>query len=151
MHVIRRLYGDENRAVRAELDRIVERIPRYKTGIPANLDHEVPYINHPYARWQWKRALQEDSSATSNTTTPTDDATGGTATITTNATNLFKPMRIKYFTEALESIRDDTNGDKIDWYINTIMPITTQFWSNALSVVPVSGNLKISSSELVCK
>jgi hypothetical protein len=149
MHAIRRVYGDDNRAVRAELDRIVERMPRYKTGIPADPDHEVPYDNHPYAGWHWRRSLQENSSATSNTTTATDGAAGGTPTMT-NGTNLFQPMRIKYFTDALESVRDDTNGEKIDWYINTIMPITTEFWSSALSVVPVSGNLKISSSELVC-
>lgn len=155
IHVIRRVYGEDNRAVRAEMRRIEERIPRYQTGIPGDLNHVVPYENHPYERSRWRRKLQESNSTAS---TGTDNATStgdGGDTASTNATTTdgssgarFQPMRIKYFTEALDAIRDDTNAAKIDWYINTILPKTAEFLSQALSVVPVSGNLKLSSSEL---
>jgi Leishmanolysin len=153
IHVIRRVYGKDNRAVRAEMRRLEERIPRYQTGIPGDLNHVVPYENHPYERSRWRRRLQEDSNGTASTGTDNATSTGdggdeAATNETTTSGERFQPMRIKYFTDALEGIRDDTNGAKIDWYINTILPKTAEFWSQALSVVPVSGNLKLSSSEL---
>jgi hypothetical protein len=125
-------------------------MPRYQTGIPGDLDHEVPYQNHPYARtWRWRRGLQQNSSSASDTSTGDGNAaTNATETTADGSPDLFQPMRIKYFTEALDAIRDDTNGAKIDWYINTVLPMTAEFWSRALSVVPVSGNLQLSRSEL---
>lgn len=152
IHVIRRVYGEDNRAVRAEMRRIEERIPRYQTGIPGDLNHVVPYENHPYERSRWRRKLQESNSTGSYNATSTGDggdaaSTNGTAADSSSGAR-FQPMRIKYFTDALDAIRDDTNGAKIDWYINAILPKTAEFWSRALSVVPVSGNLKLSSSEL---
>jgi Leishmanolysin len=153
--VIRRVYGEDNRAVRAEMRRIEERIPRYQTGIPGDLNHVVPYENHPYEKSKWRRRL-ENSNSTSSTGADNATSTGnGGETYSTNGTTAdgssgarFQPMRIKYFTYALDAIRDDSNAAKIDWYINTILPKTVEFWSRALSVVPVSGNLKLSSSEL---
>jgi Leishmanolysin len=155
IHVIRRVYGEDNRAVRAEMRRIEGRIPRYQTGIPGDLNHVVPYENHPYEKSKWRRRLQ-DSNSTSSTGADNATSTGdGGDTYSTNGTTAdgssgarFQPMRFKYFTYALDAIRDDSNAAKIDWYISTILPKTVEFWSRALSVVPVSGNLKLSSSEL---
>jgi leishmanolysin len=61
---------------------------------------------------------------------------------------MFRPIRMVFETSALDALRDDTNAAKIDWYVDEILPATAGFWSQALSVVPVSGNLRVSSSEL---
>jgi Leishmanolysin len=125
-HIIRRLYGDENALVRRELNRIEERMSRSRTGFNADPNHIVPYENHPYDP-EYRRRL-EAANATAGAT--------------------FQPMRIHFTTKALDDIRDSSNAAKIDWYKNEILPVTAEFWSSALSVVPVSGNLRISSGEL---
>ena len=45
-------------------------------------------------------------------------------------------------------MRNSENAAKIDWYVNQILPATAKFWSQALSVIPVNGRLRISSAEL---
>jgi Leishmanolysin len=45
-------------------------------------------------------------------------------------------------------MRDSSNGGKIDFVKNEILPRAAAFWSQALAVVPVSGNLRISTGEL---
>jgi leishmanolysin-like peptidase len=125
-HVIRRIYGEENALVRREVSLLEERMQRYQTGFNADPEHEVSYENHPYDQNR-RRHLQSNNNMT---------------------TDLFKPMRIVFETKALDDIRDSTNAAKIDWYKTQILPITREFWSNTLSVVPVSGNLRISSGEL---
>lgn len=125
-HVVRRLYGEENALVRKEMSRLEERMTRYHTGFNADPDHVVPYENHPFNP-DVRRRLESTNS--------TEGAT-------------FKPMRIHFETKALDDIRDSSNAAKIDWFKNEILPVTADFWSSALSVVPVSGNLRISSGEL---
>jgi leishmanolysin-like peptidase len=130
MHIIRRLYGEENANVRREISRLEEQMERYQTGLPPDPHHIVPYKNHPFERR--RRNLQEN---------------------TNNATNLeennaFEPIRIVFVADALDDMRDSSNAAKIDWYENVILPQTAQFWSSTLSVIPVSGPLRISSTEL---
>ena len=128
-HVIRRLYGPENASVRKHVRLLEEKSDRSQTGFLGDPNHKVPYENHPYER----RSLQD------NTTEPTY--------IEPVASN-YKPMRIRFETAALDSRRDSDNAAKIDFIKNKILPTTAKFWATALSVVPVSGNLKVSTSEL---
>jgi Leishmanolysin len=136
-HVIRRLYGEENENVRREMNRLEARMTRSRTGFNADPNHIVPYDNHPYDPEVRQRRLEEASNGTS---------TGGTGNA--GADNIFQPMRIHFATKALDDIRDSSNAAKIDWYKNEILPATAAFWSSTLSVVPVSGNLRITSGEL---
>lgn len=131
-HVIRRLYGPENAHVRRNVRELEERPERSRTGFLGDPNHKVPYENHPYDK---SRKLQDDGTTTNTTSTTMSEGS-------------FKPMRIKFFTEALDSLRTADNAAKIDFIESEILPRTAQFWSTALSVVPVSGNLKISTAEL---
>jgi len=123
--VIRRLYGPENAHVRRNIREVAERPHRAKTGLLGDPNHRVPYENHPYDKPDDdpKRKLQFDNS-------------------------LFRPMRIVYYTDALDSMRTAENAAKIDFIESQVLPRSAEFWSQALSVVPVSGNIKISTSEL---
>jgi Leishmanolysin len=121
--VIRRLYGPENAHVRRSVRELEERSQRSKTGLLGDPFHKVPYQNHPYDKSNHNRKLQVDA-------------------------DLFQPMRIVFHTDALESLRTAENAAKIDFLTSEILPRTAQFWSQALSVVPVSGNLQISANEL---
>ena len=62
--------------------------------------------------------------------------------------NPFRPMRIHLETAALDAVRTSTNGPQIDFVKNSILPRMRDYWTSALSVVPVSGNLLISSADL---
>jgi leishmanolysin-like peptidase len=132
-HVIRRVYGPDNEKVRRELHQIENRMERYSTGLNVDTNHKIQYENHPFDPETRRRRLEEEVS-------------GNTTLVSTE--NLFKPMRIHFSTEALDNARDGQNDAKIDWYINEILPKTAEFWSSALKVVPISGNLIISSGEL---
>jgi hypothetical protein len=134
-HVIRRIYGDDNALVRNEMNKIELRMSRYKTGFNADPNHIVPYENHPYDPLTRRRRLDDAEDLAYNST----DAQGSAT---------YKPMRIRFETKALDDIRDSSNAAKIDWFKTEILPVTADFWSSALSVVPVSGNLRISSGEL---
>jgi Leishmanolysin len=132
-HVIRRLYGEDNALVRKEMNKIELRMSRYTTGFNADLNHIVPYENHPYDRTTRQRRLEEEQK---------------TNVTETQVTATYKPMRIRFETKALDDIRNSSNAAKIDWFKTEILPVTADFWSSALSVVPISGNLRISSGEL---
>ena len=135
-HVIRRLYGDDNTIVRKTMNEIELRMSRYTTGYNVDPSHIVPYENHPYDREsRRRRRLDEEGDVANSTLAPTTSAT-------------YKPMRIRFETKALDDIRDSSNAAKIDWFKTEILQATAAFWSSALSVVPVSGNLRISSGEL---
>jgi Leishmanolysin len=125
-HVIRRVYGEENAAVRKTMNEIELRMSRYTTGFNADPNHTVPYENHPFDP-EFRRRMQD-----SNTTVAAS----------------FQPIRIRFETKALDDVRDSSNAAKIDWFKTEILPAAADFWTSALSVVPVSGNLRISSSEL---
>jgi hypothetical protein len=117
------LYGPENAQVRRNVRELEERSQRSKTGLLGDPNHRLAYDNHPYDKSNPNRKLQV-------------------------VDGVFKPMRIQYHTEALDSIRTDENAAKIDFIESEILPRTAEFWSQSLSVVPISGNLLISSNEL---
>lgn len=87
------------------------------------------------------RNLQEDGT-TASTTGGGTDSTGG------EDENPFRPIRIHLDTTAIDAERTESNGAQIDFVKNTILPRMTDFWSSALSVVPVSGNVVVSSADL---
>ena len=119
--VIRRLYGPDNAHVRKNVRMLEEKPERSRTGFLGDPNHKVPYENHPYDKSN--RNLQTQQSN-------------------------FQPMRIRFETGALDARRSVNNGAKIDFIKNEILPKTAEFWTQSLSVVPVAGNLKISSAEL---
>lgn len=123
--VIRRLYGPENALVRRNIREVEERPERSRTGFMGDPNHRVPYQNHPYDK---TRNLQEEGETVSE--------------------DLFKPMRVTFYTAALDDLRTSENAAKIDFIESEILPRTAEFWSTALSVVPVSGNLLVSTAEL---
>jgi Leishmanolysin len=127
-HVIRNVYDTP---ARTEIRQLEERMYKYQTGWNADPDHFVPYENHPYDNRLGRRLAEGGNNANTNSTT-----------------TAFAPMRIAFYTKALDDIRDETNAAKIDWYKSQVMPKAAEFWSDALSVVPVSGPLRISSAEL---
>lgn len=120
-HVIHRVYGPDNAIVRKNIAAVEERMERSRTGLN-NPDHIIEYRNHPFDKA--KRGLQTTQAST------------------------FEPIRIYYETEALDNIRDGSNAAKIDFIKREILPRTSDFWQLSLSVVPISGNLFISTSEL---
>jgi len=126
--VINRIYKD-NASVLKEVREVEERMERSKTGFNGDPNHIVPYENHPYDRTSPRyRNLQTNTTSTS--------------------TDLFQNLRISFFTTALDDIRSADNGAQIDFIKSEILPRMSDFWSTALSVVPVSGALKVSASEL---
>jgi len=122
-HIINRI--NRNSDVRQAVADMEERLERYRTGINPDPTHIVPYENHPYDKTN--RRLQDGTNTTDSR---------------------FKPMRIIFETGALDDIRTSENTEKIDWIKNEVLPRTAEFWSKTLSVVPVSGDLKISAAEL---
>lgn len=74
--------------VRAEVRKMEERMEKYRTGWNTDPFHAVDYDNHPY----------EQRRLSSNST-------------------IFQPMRISFYTKALDDIRDESNAAKIDWSV----------------------------------
>jgi len=147
--VIRRLYGPENGEVRKHVRLLEENLERSRTGFMGNPDHEVPYENHPYQRTfddrrrresetehELERQLQNEQTvveeqgvvnANTNTatTTTTNNGDGTTADATSSGSSgedLYKPLRIKFETQALDDTRDAGNAAKIDFIKTQILP-----------------------------
>lgn len=136
-HVIERVYGSGNAVTRKNIAEVEERMERSRTGLN-NPDHVIEYENHPFEqqamhnRHYHQRYLQSSTTADSSS----------------SSSVVFKPLRIHFSTDALDNMRDASNAAKIDFIKREILPRTADFWQTALSVVPVSGNLLISTSEL---
>lgn len=124
--VIQRIYKD-NGPVRKAVREVEERVERSSTGFNGDPGHKVPYENHPFDK-ENGRNLQDTTTAT--------------------AEDLYQNLRITFITTALDNERTSDNAAKIDFIKNEILPRTSEFWSLALAVVPVSGYLKVSASEL---
>ena len=126
-HPIKRIFGEDNAAVRAEVHKLETESNQYwRTGIRADPTFEINYGDyHPLD--SKRRRLAEGETKE----------------------NFMKPMRIHWDASALELQRTSSNGDKIDFIKREILPQMSRFWSEALSVVPVDGNLKIQSNELI--
>ena len=142
MHPIRRLYGEDNASVRRELNKIeTESTDYWRTGIKGDPDHVVRYKNHPYAKNR-DGSHGDDATKTTPATRRLQEEDDG------DSDSIFKPMRIRFDTSALESQRTATNGAQIDFIENEILPRMGRFWSETLSVVPVEDKLILSTAEL---
>jgi hypothetical protein len=137
-HVIERVYGPGNAVTRKNIAEVEERMERSRTGL-INPDHVIEYENHPFEQ-QAIHSRRGDQRFLQSSTT------GDTSSSSSSA--VFKPLRIYFSTDALDNMRDASNAAKIDFIKREILPRTADFWQTALSVVPVSGNLLISTSEL---
>ena len=124
IHPIKRIYGKENAHVRDAIHQIeTESTQYFRTGIRADPSFEVDYANHPLRKRKNRELVTEDESA-------------------------FKPMRISFVTDSLDSQRDAFNGAKIDFIKGEVINRMAKFWSETLSAIPV-GTLKIQSGELI--
>ncbi len=126
-HYITRIYGPENAAVRRAVSELEERHPRFQTGLPR---HSVTYENHPFEQKQQSNGKDHRHLQDSD------------------LNDLYKPIRICHDTTALESQRSAETGAQIDFLLREVIPRMEDFWTMALSVVPISGNLVISADEL---
>ena len=89
-------------------------------------------------------------------TDTTSNTAGGESTTTTKDNDdnndeeddPFQPIRIQFDTTALDEQDSTFNKLKIEFVKNVILPRMRDFWSAALSVVPVQDNLFVSTSEL---
>eukprot|EP00577_Skeletonema_sp_RCC1716_P002999 CAMPEP_0113385332 /NCGR_PEP_ID=MMETSP0013_2-20120614/7408_1 /TAXON_ID=2843 ORGANISM="Skeletonema costatum, Strain 1716" /NCGR_SAMPLE_ID=MMETSP0013_2 /ASSEMBLY_ACC=CAM_ASM_000158 /LENGTH=907 /DNA_ID=CAMNT_0000268077 /DNA_START=81 /DNA_END=2804 /DNA_ORIENTATION=+ /assembly_acc=CAM_ASM_000158 len=106
-----------------------------------------------------QEAVEEGGDAVDNTasTTTNTDTTSNTdeeppPTTTTNKKeeeeDPFQPIRIQFDTTALDEQASTFNAPKIAFVKTVILPRMRDFWSAALSVVPVQENLFVSTSEL---
>uniref|UniRef100_A0A7S2Y7Z5 Leishmanolysin-like peptidase n=1 Tax=Entomoneis paludosa TaxID=265537 RepID=A0A7S2Y7Z5_9STRA len=128
MHVVRRLYGEENAKARSNIRELEERMYRYQTGLAPDPEFKVQYNDHPYDTKAHRRTQGNSENS--------------------NANGRFEPIRMHFETKALDDMADSTNEAKIKWYKEVILPLTREFWEQALSVVPVSGNLRVSPADL---
>lgn len=127
-HPIRSIYGPDNAAVRDEIHKLETESNQYwRTGIRGNHTFTVDYVDHPFDP-ERRRRLQNGNE---------------------NSENKMQPMRMYAHTDALDLQINGANSQKIAFIKNEILPRMISFWSEALSVVPVSGNLRISSGDLI--
>lgn len=92
-----------------------------------------------------------EGDATTSTNTDTTSNTVDESIPSTNQQDEedpFKPIRIQFDTTALDEQSTSYNELKIDFVKNVILPRMRDFWSAALSVVPVQDYLFVSTSEL---
>ena len=122
--VIRRLYGPENGEVRKHIRMIEERLERSRTGFLGDPNHEIPYENHPYQktydqrRRERERILQDETEFVNTV----EQGIVNTNTAGIGGEDLYKPMRIRFETQALDDTRDAENAAKIDFFKTRIFP-----------------------------
>jgi len=151
-NIIRRLYGKGNAAIRNELHKIQQTSTGYwRTGIRGDPNFKIEYENHPFDRLAEHRRKSSRHLELDESHALEISEVDANLYRNLNTNVEFAPMRIKFATGALETQRDDDNDDKVDFIINEILPRMGDFWSNALSVVPISGNLIIQANELANK
>lgn len=151
-NTIRRIYGKHNADVRANVHELEISSEYARTGVRADPNFKVPYQNHPMEkRKRQRRTLKEENPSLSEDEISTvlrklDEGD--------EEDSNFKKMRIVFETSALESLIDQAGNDadevarKVAFINDEILPRTGDFWSEALKVVPVKGNLVMQQGEL---
>ncbi len=140
-HPIQRIYGEDNAEVRSHMHELELYSTHYlRTGERVDKDFKVPYgrngEGHPLEIGS--NSNNHDRDYDPNSRDLQDSETR----------SLFEPMRITFITDALDNQRSNDNGARIDFIRNEVLPRMANFWSEALSVVPVKGALKIQKGEL---
>lgn len=136
--LLEQLYGPEYQRIKAEIHKIeqgqTEDSPDYRrTGNRGDPKAQVNYKNHPYSPESLlgniNARLLQDQNATE-----------------------FRPIRITFDWTALDNEKTGDPLSQTDRAIELIktkvLPQMKTFWTEALSVVPVEGALKIQRSEL---
>lgn len=156
-HVITRIYGKDNAEVRRNVQAVEDRTPgRSGDGLPVDPDHVVGYKDHPFDVARRRRLKEAEAKAKADGTGEEEGARRRRLDGTTadddgdDDESKFKPLRIRFETGALKDMRIQypSFAPQIDFIENEILPRTSEFWSKALGVVPVDGNLRISSKQL---
>jgi len=150
-HPIHRIYQD-GASTRRRVEELENTLQYYQTGIRGDPNHQLDYgPNHPFDLKRKERELQLKIENNEQLTQDderflqegTEQQEGGEGD-----TNPFKPIRIHFDTSALDSQLSETNSNQINFVKNTILPRMANYWTEALSVVPVQGNLLVSTAEL---
>jgi len=90
-----------------------------------------------------------DATTTTTTTNTVDESTTSSSSSETNEEDdPFQPIRIHFDTTALDEQNSTYNQLKIEFVKTVILPRMKDFWTHALSVVPVQDKLYVSTSEL---
>ena len=166
VHPIRRIYGGDGAHVRRKMEELENEMPYFRTGVRGDPNHRLLYLNHPFDEMR----IARERSSTMKTMHDADDNGGGWDLDSRNLQeadgeeegggqdvddggdvvddNPFRPIRIHLETAALDAKRTSSNGPQIDFVKNSILPRMRDYWTEALSVVPVEGNLLISSADL---
>lgn len=130
LDVIHRIYGEENAKIRAEVQNL-EQGAYWNSGIRSESSKHVKYENHPFDQ------MGKNQNTAKNR-----------GLLESSNSSLFNKMRITFETKALDSKRTPENAVKVDFIKNEILRRTGDFWSEALGVVPVKGNLFIETNDL---
>lgn len=149
-HPIHRIYQD-GASTRRRVEELENTLEYYQTGIRGDPSHKLDYgPNHPFDIKRKERELKlklennehlsQDDERFLQDTTNTEQEGGDT--------NPFKPIRIHFDTSALDSQFSESNSNQINFVKNVILPRMANYWTEALSVVPVQGNLLVSTAEL---
>lgn len=142
-HPIHRIYKD-NAHIRRRVEEVENLSEYYQTGIMGDAKHKLEYKNHPFDRMIKERELIEKRGENDEVGDP------DTSRLLQEGEEdaAFQPIRIHFDYSALVDELTTRNKDQIEFVKNTILPRTREYWSSALSVVPVQGNLLISAAEL---
>eukprot|EP00816_Leptocylindrus_hargravesii_P011114 CAMPEP_0196821210 /NCGR_PEP_ID=MMETSP1362-20130617/78218_1 /TAXON_ID=163516 /ORGANISM="Leptocylindrus danicus, Strain CCMP1856" /LENGTH=688 /DNA_ID=CAMNT_0042200323 /DNA_START=153 /DNA_END=2216 /DNA_ORIENTATION=+ len=133
-----------------ELQEMEERARQASTdAFLAGLKDGPSYENHPYEGYA-RRILKEEHADRILMSADNARSDGRKLEDDVEETTTWASMRIKADVTALDGSRDGSaeTDTKVNFIINEILPRTISYWQSALSVVPVKGNLMISTSEL---
>ena len=148
VHPVRRIYRD-NAHVRRRMEEVENAMPYFRTGIRGDPNHIVPYRNHPF---DVMRRAREERAREERLTGGGEGDSGPERLLqeegAADPEDPFRPIRIHFDTAALDGELTASNGPQIEFVKNTILPRMAAYWSTALSVVPVEGNLLVSTAEL---
>ena len=175
VHPIHRIYRDNAHIRRRVEEELENSLPYFQTGIRGDPSHRVNYVNHPFDKLRKEREEKEmlenngeglnkeedearkrrhNRNLQDNPEGNTIDNNGASQTPNTDGTTTvdiddpFQPIRIHFDTTALDAEYSSDNALRIEFVKNTILPRMANYWTSALSVVPVEGNLLVSTSEL---
>jgi len=148
-HPIHRIYRD-NAHVRRRMEEVENSLPYFQTGIRGDPDHIVNYRNHPFDRLRREREERETEGRLDGERGENENDSRLLQDQQDDAENEdpFQPIRIHFDTSALDLELTDENELKIEFVKNIILARTKEYWTSALSVVPVEGNLLVSTAEL---
>jgi len=159
-HPIQQIYGEDNAPVRREVHTLEQESTNYwRTGVREDPTHVTEYENHPFELMEKERQRRLQKITQRRLQDPGLEFTEESLLTELNRdlrrtveesqnSTIFRPMRIEFDTTALDEQRSASNSPQIDFIKNTILPRTGDFWSSALSVVPVADRLFIQAGEL---